>query len=110
MSKKGTKKQRIEDRPINYVKLFLTTESGCDVSHGEYMLEIASVIGSLNITYIGGVDDVSLIKNCIENNLDFTLLTEECTAEIILRESGEWEDVFWNKYYEIERVVIHDHN
>ena len=97
--------QRIEDRSVNYIEVCLYTESGCDASNGEYTMIINSFIGNLDISSIGGVDDVSLIKDCIENSIDEIDLPKEGCTQIILKESGEWEDVFWHKYYEVERVV-----
>ena len=99
--------QRIEDSSINFVQVFVETELDCDPSEGEYSLTIISFIGSLDISSIGGVDDISLIKDCIVNNLDALKLPPEGATEVVLRESGEWEDVFWHKYYEIERVVTY---
>ena len=97
--------QRIADRSVNYVEVCIYTELGCNPSEGEYNMVVNSFIGSLDISSIGGVDDVSLIKDCIENNLDEIKLPKEGCTQVILKESGEWEDVFWHKYYEIERVV-----
>ena len=99
-------RQQLRDRSINYVQVFIITESGCDIEEGEYTLNLGSVIGGLDINAIGGVDDISLIKDCIENNISSFLLPEEGTSEIILKESGEWEDVFWHKYYVVERICI----
>ena len=103
-------KQNIENRPINYVSILLNTEKDCDPSDGEYSLVIISFIGSLDLSSYGGVDDISLIKESIENNIDFSKLPEEGTTEIILKESGEWEGLFWHKYYEIERFCILGNN
>jgi hypothetical protein len=101
-------KQRIESRSINYVSIGLYTEDGCDPKEGEYSLSIFSFLGSLDISSNGGVDDISLIRDCIETDLDFDKLPNEGMSEIILKESGEWEDVFWHKYYIIERVVANE--
>jgi hypothetical protein len=100
--------QQLKDRAINYISVLIFTETGCDPKKEEYDLRISSFIGSLDITSIGGVDDISLIKESIENDFDFDKLPEEGTTEIILKESGEWEDVFWHKYYVIERYHIID--
>lgn len=105
----GMTREQIKDRHINYISVSLTVESGCDPKEGEYGLYISDFIGRLDICSIGGVDDISLIKDCIENDFDFDKLKTECHVEIILRESGEWEDVFWHKYYEIERFVVLDY-
>lgn len=91
-----------EGRDFNYVKVLVTTEAGCKIRDGEYSVYIIGVLGALDISSIGGVDDISLIRDCIENSLDELNLPEEGTTEILLRETGEREDVFWNKYYAIE--------
>ena len=99
--------QRIEDRGINFVQVFIHTEHGCDPSEGEYSLVLGSFIGGLDLSSAGGVDDISLIKDCIANNLDRLSLPSDGAAEIVLRESGEWEGLFWHKHYEIERAVTY---
>jgi hypothetical protein len=98
-------RQLLEDRSVNYVQALISTEQDCDPSIGEYSLSIIGFIGSLDLSSVGGVDDISLIKEAIENHIDFTRLPNEGWTEILLKESGEWEDVFWHKYYEIERIV-----
>jgi len=98
-------KARIEDRPINFISVGIYTANGCKPKEGEYEIRILYVIGSLDITPNGGNDDISLIQECIDNDLDFNKLPEEGFTEIILEESGEWEDVFWHKYYKIVRIV-----
>ena len=94
-------------RSINFVQVFINTEHGCDPHEGEYSLVLGSFTDELDLSSTGGVDDISLIKDCIENNLDRLSLPPEGIADIVLRESGEWEDVFWHKYYEIERVATY---
>ena len=95
----------VSNKLDNRVHLNLTTESGCDPKKGEYSMSVLGFAGSLDISSIGGVDDVSLIKECIENNLDFAMLPAEGWADIMLKEAGEQEDVFWHKYYEIESIT-----
>jgi len=99
-------KQNIEDREINTVQVCIGVEGGCDPCEGEYTLNICSFIGSLDLHSVGGVDDISLIKDCIENDFHFALLPNEGCAMVTLEESGEWEDVFWHKYYKIVRVTM----
>ena len=99
-------KEQLKDREINYVEVCIITEAGSNPSKGEYGMGITSFIGTLNISARGMEDDISLIKECIEENIDDIKLPEEGTTQVILRESGEWEDVFWHKYYEIEKTVI----
>jgi len=81
-------KQNIKDRSVNFVYVTLTTESGCNPKEGEYSLSIRGLCGGLDISSFGGVDDISLIKECVENVLDFEKLPEEGQSEIILKESG----------------------
>ena len=99
--------QRIEDRSINFVRVFIHIEHDCDPHEGEYSLVLGSFIGDLDLSSIGGVDDISLIKDCVENNLESLNLPPEGATEVVLRESGEWEGYNWHKYYEIERVVTY---
>lgn len=99
-------RQDIKARAINYIEITIVTETGCNARDGEFSLYLSGFIGCLDLNSYGGVDDISLIKDCIENNIDWEALPEEGMTEIILRESGEWEDVFWHKYYEIERFTV----
>jgi len=101
----GMTRQRIKDRPINYVEVHINIEDGCNVSEGEYSYHISAFTGSLDISSIGGVDDISLIKECIDGCLsDPTIeMHEEGLLHLVLKEDGEWEDVFWHKYYVLER-------
>ncbi len=98
-------KQSIESRSVNYVSVYIGTESGCNPEEGEYTLHIGGFIGSLDIGAPSGVDDVSLIQDCVEDNIPEIELPIEGVTELILKESGEWEDVFWHKYYVIDRVI-----
>jgi len=81
-------------------------ESGCDPLDGEYMLYIVSSSFPVDIWRVGGVDDISLAKEAIENAISEWEIPEECWIEIYLKESGEWEDVFWHKYYEVEKYEV----
>lgn len=94
----------------NIVNVTMFLESGCDPSDGEYGLNITQFIGALDISAAGGVDDITLIKDAIENNIDFSALPKEGFVEIRLKESGEREDVFWHKYYVIVSTDTHDLN
>lgn len=100
-------KQRIKDRDINYVHVVLAVYGDCNPEEGEYDLIITGFIGHLDIYQEGGVDDISLIKECVINDIENYPQNGE--LHIVLRESGEWEDVFWHKYYEIERITQIDY-
>lgn len=62
------------------------------------------LVGSLYLSSGGGVDDISLIKEGIEEGVDFSTLPEEGATQVILIEDGEWEDVFWHKWYTVVRT------
>lgn len=101
-------KEKIEDRSVNYVSINIALESGCDPEDGEYGLYITSFIGSLDLSSHDGVDDISLVKEAVENDIDFSKFPEEGTVKVILKESGEWEGYSWHKYYAIERMTVFD--
>ena len=89
------------DRVMKKVDVLLWLDKGCSKSEGEYSIHLQSFSEPLEIGQPGGVDDVSLILNCIANGVDEIELPEETCVCVSLEESGEREDVFWNKYYVI---------
>lgn len=95
---------------MNIVSVSIQTESGCDISEGEYTVSITGLVGALGIDSVGGNDDVTLIKEAVDNAImgDEIELREEGFKEVTLIESGEWEDVFWHKYYVIMPEVNND--
>lgn len=97
--------QKLESREVNIVQVAINVESGCNPHDGEYSLHICGFIGSLDLSSYGGVDDVSLIRDCVENNLDEINLPSEGTCILTLEESGEWEGFNWLKYYIVKRCV-----
>ena len=99
--------QQIKERPINYVNVILNVEEGCKPEEGEYGLIITNFLGYLDITCNNGNDDLTLIKEAITNEINDYPKNGE--LHIVLKESGEWEDVFWNKYYIVERVCKIEH-
>lgn len=99
---------KIEDRTVNFVSVTIMTELGCNPKEGEYTLHLTDFIGTLDLSANGGADDISLIKDCIENDLDFDKLPAEGWTEVVMEESGDWEDVFWHKYYKIIRVTTRE--
>lgn len=88
---------------MNIVDLTIQTESGCDISEGEYSVCITGFVGALDLSSVGGADDLTLIKQAVDDAIlgNDIELCEEGFKEIRLQESGEWEDVFWHKYYVI---------
>lgn len=98
--------QELKDRPINYVSLVISLESGCNPQDGEYSLHLGSTSGALDLNSVGGVDDITLIKECIEEYILSTEFPDEGYVDVMLKESGEWEGWNWQKYYELERACI----
>lgn len=101
-------KHRLVDRAVNYVQVIIYTEKGCNPEQEEYSLVLGGFMGTLNLDAPGGVDDISLIKDAIINDVDFSNLPIEGCTEVILKESGEWEDVFWHKYYAVDRLTKYE--
>ena len=95
---------------MNIVNVAIQTESGRDPLEGEYTACITSFVGALDITAAGGSDDVTLIKEAVDDAImhNEIQLCEEGFEEVRLMESGEWEDVFWHKYYVIMPEVNND--
>ena len=93
----------------NQCVVVVYTESGCDPKNDEYSAFITVLTGTLDITSTGGVDDITLIKDAVEGVVLSEELPEEGATEITLKESGEREDVFWHKYYVVEKVVMTPH-
>jgi hypothetical protein len=102
----GHVRQRMEDRTVNYVGVAVCIEADCDASQGEYSMHITGFIGGLDINSYGGVDDVSLIKEAADNFVLGGEFSGDMVIDLVLKESGEWEDVFWHKYYVVERSTI----
>ena len=95
---------------MNIVNVVIQTESGCNPLDGEYSASITNFAGSLDITAVGGTDDATLIKEAVyeailNNEIE---LCEEGFEEARFIESGEWEDVFWHKYYVIMKEESKD--
>jgi hypothetical protein len=88
---------------MNIVDVLIQTEDGCNYLDGEYTVSIIGFVGSLDLTAVGGTDDATLIKECIDNAVmsNDIELCQEGFEEVRVIESGEWEDVFWHKYYVI---------
>lgn len=83
------------------VRLSVFVEDGCNPEEEEYSLEITGLIGTINITGVGGECDIDLIKECFEE--DCKEHVKECGIYYFdLIESGEQQDVFFNKFYELE--------
>lgn len=91
---------------MNYVSVLMYVEDGCHISQGEYSLHITSIIGALDINANGGGNDVSLILEAVEECIQSLNVGDVTSVEFRLKESGEWEDVFWHKYYEVDSFAI----
>lgn len=95
---------------MNIVDITIQTESGCDISEGEYSVSIVGFVGALDLSSVGGTDDATLIKEAVDEaifNNDIELC-EEGFKEVRFQESGEWEGFSWHKYYVIMPEVNND--
>lgn len=97
------KSQIIEDTAINKARVILTAT----YDEGYYLdLELVGIMGIFNISNEDGLSDTDLIKDWVANDFDLDKNVpkdgETYLFIIDVKESGEREDVFWHKYYEIE--------
>lgn len=94
----------------NKVRVQVSYEKGCDLTEKEYSIEIIGFVGSLNISDIdekNGVGDVALIQDAVYEWMTSQKLPDAQVVIILdLVESGEQEDVFWHKYYVVEKYEI----
>ena len=93
---------------LETVTVRLLTEEGCNPEDGEYALFLTGISFPLFLNCSGGSDDVSLIKEAIENELDFSILPEsgEAELELELHRTGEQEDVSWHTFYKIITIKV----
>lgn len=82
----------------NVLLVEVITEDGCNFDDGEYRLSILEIVNGC----IDGTDH-ELALECIEENLTRNDLPKEGPTLFVLTETGEQEDVFWRKYYEITK-------
>ncbi len=92
----------------NRVRVIITYGPDNDLTDKEYTLEIVGLCGSLDIFSHGGVDCISLIQEAVYEWMEPENLPKEAVIELDLLESGEWEDVFWHKYYVVETKKVTD--
>jgi hypothetical protein len=94
------KYERIEERAITYVEIYIYCESGCSFDDDEYLVEITSIIGKINTE-----NDIDYINEAIAE-IDFSKYKKEDHTNliVILKESGEWEGNYWNKYFIVDRI------
>lgn len=81
-------------------EILISTESGCNAAEGEYSVSLVRMIDSWL-----DEDDMGLILECVENEIADLVLPEEGQTTFIVYESGERDDVFWNKYYLLKPVA-----
>jgi len=95
---------------MNIVDVVVLLQEGCCVDDDEYSIDIVGFIGSLDIQPHGEFTDCTLIKEAIDeaiHNKEVTLIEDE-PLNIRLIETGEWDDVFYNKYYELMPIKSND--
>jgi hypothetical protein len=94
----------------NRVRVQICYDKGCNLTEKEYSLEIIGFVGLLNISDLDekhGTGDACLIQNAVYEWMEPEKLPDAQVVIVLdLLESGEWEDVFWHKYYIVEEANI----
>ena len=80
-------------------EITIETECGCDIEEGEYTVRITHLLGN----WLGS-DDFGLIEEAVAEIIADLNLPEEGHTAFIAYESGECQDVFWTKWFEIATV------
>ena len=94
----------------NSVRVQVCYEEGCDLREKEYSIEILNFVGSLNVSdndEKNGVGDIALIQEAVYEWIDEEKLPiGQIVITLELVESGEWEGLFWHKYYIVAKSDI----
>lgn len=85
----------------NIVTVSIITETGCDLSEGEYNAYIVKSRYPIYFSSDAGDSDCDLIKTCIEDHILEIDFKGKLIVELELVETSELEDVFVNKYFVI---------
>jgi len=86
---------------FNVYEVTIHTELGCKVEEGEYRVFINRVIrGAI------GQDDFDKVAEAVAEEIDTLALPAEGATSFVVYESGEREDVFWSKFYRIDRATL----
>ncbi|MHC8299592.1 hypothetical protein [Pseudomonas sp. ZS1P83] len=93
---------RLKDRKGDQKVFEITigTECGCDIEEGEYTVRVTHLLGN----WLGS-DDFGLIGDAVAEVIADLGLPEEGHTTFIAYESGERQDVFWTKWFEIATVA-----
>ncbi|WP_458736955.1 hypothetical protein [Pseudomonas chlororaphis] len=81
-------------------EITIETECGCDIEEGEYTVRVTHLLGNWL-----GEDDFNLIEEAVAEVITDLNLPEEGHTTFIAFESGERQDVFWTKWFEIVTVA-----
>jgi len=96
----------MEDKQMTQeIKVRIDYEEDCNPKDDEYSTSLISFNDVLNITRTDterGVDDITLINEAIDEYIAKNNLPRSGPIVLTLIESGEWEDVFWHKWFEIK--------
>ncbi|MBK5416369.1 hypothetical protein [Pseudomonas sp. TH31] len=91
-------KDRAGDQKV--FKITIETECGCDIEEGEYTVRVTHLLGNWL-----GADDFGLIGDAVAEVIADLGLPEEGHTTFIAYESGERQDVFWTKWFEIATLA-----
>lgn len=97
MTDQLTEVDMLSDEPVkNRFVIAIQTELGCKIEEGEYSVFIVKLLDGLI-----GEDDFDLVQECVAEAIRDLDLPPEGWTEFEINETGEREDVFWHKYYEL---------
>ena len=85
-----------------YVTALIFIDPICSFSDGEYNVCISTGKNFIDIL------DTELVEECISNDLEDCIgeIPNDENIEIEMIDDGEWEDVFYNRYFRIKKVSI----
>lgn len=95
-----------QDAPTKTITLELWRDDGSNIDDDEYSVRLVSFSEPLDLLSPGGTDDISLVMEGLVECLKRVVFPPTSYVRVTMKESGEWEDVFWHKYYVLERQEI----
>lgn len=90
-------KDRRSDQKV--FEISIETELDCSLEDGEYTVRITNLLGCWL-----GTDDFVMIEDAVSEVIGDLILPREGHTTFIAYESGERQDVFWTKWFEIVPV------
>jgi len=89
----------------NEITVRIDTERDCNIHEGEYSVFLLGTKYPVELDPPGGETHFYLVTECIAENLDKLNLPEEGYTTVKFREAGEWQDVFFVRWYELLGII-----